>query len=1086
MQVLESINFSYSKLSGKQLFLFKDLKEEHLQSYINKVNEAKVSSNGLFNANIAQDYSNAIQDLEAKQAALLLSTQGLTNAQVAETLAVNESNLAVNYQAMADAGLLKARQSLTAAQAQQTLQTVLGTDADINAAMASLGLSAAAGAEETQTVKLTAKKLQEAVASGKLTQAQAQEIGMRTGVLISMNAQKAIFPQLIARMKAMAIAIKEQIALNIQWAMSNPFQALALAGVALTGVAIAAYSYYKKHLEEIRQETERATEAYKETSLSIDDYASKYKQLHDALAEARGDEEKTYEIKKQILELQTELNDKYGDEYGRINLVTDAYKDQTTAIKAYGKEAAQAYLNENEKGIRTAKEKMTGKDHYNLSYTGIVSFSEEGKALKEIAEKYEAQGVRLSDDLSDGTLFSIHLEADPQSAYDTINAFENDVREKAKEFEDEHIFDDILDVSSKSLNSAKSIIDDYGEIYKTALLSEIAADDGEGGKAQAFHKATEAVEAYNEAVLKSEDPYNDKNVARARQNLQSIQDELNGEDWEEYRSVVQEVFDEADTKLFDFNQRLQNDDSLKALAENLKGFTNLDLEAFNQTKENESFEKLKKSAEVSVEELIDSLVRLGYVQEKAVFAKPLKLPAFSTKSFTKLTEDLSSVMNVYQKFSDNLSKGVSVPVDAKSLEELSDEFGDVKGYDDFVTALGSSSTTQAQAEAITKDLISNYLDMKLTLGDCTSSQKKYVISQLESIGVTNAAVLVEEKLKNQEAELYLQNQNLSSIIKDTTSFTEEKIQSLLREAEAEGFAQSAIAGLIAQEIALNEQGLNLSSQIEELYNLAAVAGIAASSLGSATAGGVDPYAHGGSYDPAANIAHQIKEGLKEKTKAEITRIKPQDSGTGTGASSADKSSKEAEKDILSDLNSEMDKYQSKLKAVRDARETYNRHGRISLDQAQDILDADFKLLAAYGDEEAALESLGKAKLNEMQIQLARNAIHTINSITTEAAAVQYLAGANENLADATLDATEQALKQAVAFAKTRGDMQGAAAETILQGYQNGAQMLAQVDFSFDPSKAEKTAKNGRKYLSTPPKKPVKSTTSGISHKGAIG
>ena len=477
MQVLESINFSYSKLSGKQLFLFKDLKEEHLQSYINKVNEAKVSSNGLFNANIAQDYSNAIQDLEAKQAALLLSTQGLTNAQVAETLAVNESNLAVNYQAMADAGLLKARQSLTAAQAQQTLQTVLGTDADINAAMASLGLSAAAGAEETQTVKLTAKKLQEAVASGKLTQAQAQEIGMRTGVLISMNAQKAIFPQLIARMKAMAIAIKEQIALNIQWAMSNPFQALALAGVALTGVAIAAYSYYKKHLEEIRQETERATEAYKETSLSIDDYASKYKQLHDALAEARGDEEKTYEIKKQILELQTELNDKYGDEYGRINLVTDAYKDQTTAIKAYGKEAAQAYLNENEKGIRTAKEKMTGKDHYNLSYTGIVSFSEEGKALKEIAEKYEAQGVRLSDDLSDGTLFSIHLEADPQSAYDTINAFENDVREKAKEFEDEHIFDDILDVSSKSLNSAKSIIDDYGEIYKTALLSEIAADD---------------------------------------------------------------------------------------------------------------------------------------------------------------------------------------------------------------------------------------------------------------------------------------------------------------------------------------------------------------------------------------------------------------------------------------------------------------------------------------------------------------------------------------------------------------------------------------------------------------------------------
>ena len=32
----------------------------------------------------------------------------------------------------------------------------------------------------------------------------------------------------------------------------------------------------------------------------------------------------------------------------------------------------------------------------------------------------------------------------------------------------------------------------------------------------------------------------------------------------------------------------------------------------------------------------------------------------------------------------------------------------------------------------------------------------------------------------------------------------------------------------------------------------------------------------------------------------------------------------------------------------------------------------------------------------------------------------------------------------------------------------------------------KIIENGRKYLSTTPKRPVKSTTSGISHKGAIG
>lgn len=153
----------------------------------------------------------------------------------------------------------------------------------------------------------------------------------------------------------------------------------------------------------------------------------------------------------------------------------------------------------------------------------------------------------------------------------------------------------------------------------------------------------------------------------------------------------------------------------------------------------------------------------------------------------------------------------------------------------------------------------------------------------------------------------------------------------------------------------------------------------------------------------------------------------------------------------------MDEYQSKLKAIKEARETYNEHGKISIDQAQEILDADFKLLAAYGDEEAALEDLGRAKLNEMQIQLARNAIDTINSITTEAEATQYLAGANANLAGTSLAATEAMLQQAVAAAKLRGEMQGTAAETILQGYQNGAMMLGQVDFSFDSTEVEKTA-----------------------------
>ena len=73
--------------------------------------------------------------------------------------------------------------------------------------------------------------------------------------------------------------------------------------------------------------------------------------------QARDNEEETYNIKKQLLGLQIELNEQFGEEYGKVNLLSDAYRDQTDAIRALNKEAAQRYLNENEEGIKDATEK---------------------------------------------------------------------------------------------------------------------------------------------------------------------------------------------------------------------------------------------------------------------------------------------------------------------------------------------------------------------------------------------------------------------------------------------------------------------------------------------------------------------------------------------------------------------------------------------------------------------------------------------------------------------------------------------------------------------------------------------------------
>ena len=530
------------------------------------------------------------------------------------------------------------------------------------------------------------------------------------------------------------------------------------------GVAIQAaaqgISYLIQREENLRQATEDAANAYKESSVSIDDYVSKYQELHKALVDAKGNEEETYSIKKQLLELQTELNERFGDEYGALNLVTEAYKDQTEAIKALNKETAQTFLNENEKGIRKATDQMAKDRHYNLSYTGMVSTTDKGGALKEVAEKYADQGVSLLDEGDGGVTFSVHLRADAQSAYDTINAFETDLRNKALELGDEHMFDDVIEMSSESLNQAKTVLDEYGEIYDRALVAEIATDDSKAGK---YNEAVGAVEAYNEAVLRSKDPYDDQNVMKAKEDLEQVRASIqeNEEEWGKYATLFEKIFEQADTRLIGFNERLQDDASLKKLAENLNGMTDLDLQALNPG-ENASFDGLRESAEsygIEVNDLITALVRLGYVQGE-VQNKDMPVPEVSPLSISQTIDQLNtqlkpafdSLKAAYQDiFTDDGFTLKNVDTDMlssikKAIDDLN-ESGEVSidysAFEGLATAL-TSSTASADSvheamNAFATDLISS---LNPALSQC--SGENYILVQ----NLLNSLVLVRKWVGN--------------------------------------------------------------------------------------------------------------------------------------------------------------------------------------------------------------------------------------------------------------------------------------------------------------------------------------------------
>ena len=198
----------------------------------------------------------------------------------------------------------------------------------------------------------------------------------------------------------------------------------------------------------------------------------------------------------------------------------------------------------------------------------------------------------------------------------------------------------------------------------------------------------------------------------------------------------------------------------------------------------------------------------------------------------------------------------------------------------------------------------------------------------------------------------------------------------------------------------------------------------------------------GNYTPAAVASPAPKK--KKEDLPNIPAIKPSNAKSETNA--------------LSNLNSEMDKLQSSYKSLCDIRDTYNQNGKITVDQYQELTNMGFTFLSQLVDENgqlglnaSAFERLSQAKLEEMQIQMARNAADTINGLKTEAAAVEYLTYANEQLRNAALGAAEAELEAAVVNARRRGGSQAEAAEQIYQGYQTAKQMAGKVDFSFSPS-----------------------------------
>lgn len=633
--------------------------------------------------------------------------------------------------------------------------------------------------------------------------------------------------------------------------LSLTLKANPILGIMAIGTAVfAAVSYFKRLSEESARAAQEATDAYSDTSKSIEDYTKRYQDLHKALLDAKGNEEDTYNVKKQLLDLQIELNDKFGDEYDKVNLVTDAYNDQTDAIKNRNKEAAQDYLNKDPKGIKAATKDMTGEKTYHLNQGDQKTNSVEGQALLDVVKKYQDKGIsvdNIGDNYEDAT-FSIILDANAENAKKTINDFMNDVRDKAKELGDEDIFKDVIQISSNSLKDAQKTIDDSGEQYYNGLKSQIEVDDKLSAQ---YEKATQAVNDYNNAVLKSTDPLNDEKVKDTYKHLSEVKSEIQGnkEEWEKYSSTFNKVFDQADTRMFDFRNELDalrtTDKSKHELPtisifrqlppssiNDFKGKSSVEAEAMLDANEGNKYKdliSLAKKYSLSIKDIVSSLKDMGIVFDQV---GEKAFTAFSKEEMISAIDGLSEGFESLDKIMSSM-KGKN-PFDYALLDDkkFKDTFSTVgKEYTDFIDQISSSPKDVKACQGAFDNLVTSWLNSTDILGGLSDDTKQLTIDMLEQKGVANAEEIITAALTEKHAQVAAQKFYNAKSSVTLAKNTIDEYGALLNEADAAQVSKEALAQLELSKIATNNVKIDTASDIDQVINLANAAGSSAEALG---------------------------------------------------------------------------------------------------------------------------------------------------------------------------------------------------------------------------------------------------------------
>lgn len=386
--------------------------------------------------------------------------------------------------------------------------------------------------------------------------------------------------------------------------------------------------------EEARQKSIELTNVYKEQQSSLDEQIEKYKELKKELDSGNLSVNESRSIKEQLLEIQKNLIESYGDEVSNIDLVNGKYKEQLGLLSALSKEKASTYVKENRSAYEDAKKELEKTRSYKIgsifSYESREGMSDEQKQLYEYIKSYsdlfEIRSMYDTSTFSNSdyapTLF---VNANADEAKVIIDKFYDDIEKYIEENNLQLDYDSLQVDLSKVSSSIKTNeeLNEYRDIYDEFMKAEVVRNDT---LRPLYQESIQAVEDYNKALSTGEGIEEAKaKLDSLRQSIQSATGEMeNSHDYQDVFDGIYDGINKIAESAYELDQAFKNDTAVQGYAEQLRGLMTVDLKNIRFDNDNletgeQAFKNLLEAlgytdpTQEQIQNLISKLEELGYV-----------------------------------------------------------------------------------------------------------------------------------------------------------------------------------------------------------------------------------------------------------------------------------------------------------------------------------------------------------------------------------------------------------------------------------------------------------------------------------------